>query len=423
MLHNRQPWSANVNPTTLDRIRKARTVLLLDHPFFGALIFRLTPVSAPSIPTMATDGKSLFYNPAFVEELPPDQLVGVLAHEVMHPALQHHTRRSNRAPGLWNEAADYAINPLVLKAGLALPKDTLDDYRYHNLSAEQIYNRLEEEASENSSTSGSSQSSGSASDSDTSSGSQSSLPDPGGNQVPQPPKTPGGFGQVLDAPNPEAPGQPLSNAQRTAAETEWRTAVHQATAVARMAGKMPAGVDRAFEQAAKATVDWRDRFKRAVSATIPNDYSWMRPNRRFIHAGLYLPGVCREGVGELVIAIDCSGSINERQLGQFAGEVNAMIEEHRPEKVHLLYFDTLIHRHDVYSCGEQVALMPVGGGGTEFAPVFEHIDQNGLNPHALVVLTDLYGPVPDSEPPYPVIWVCTSSQVAPFGETISVDAA
>jgi len=414
---------ATVKPTAIDRIRKARTVLLLDHAFFGALIFRLIPISAPSIPTMATDGKSLFYNPSFVDELPPDQLVGVLAHEVMHPALQHHTRRGNRDRERWNEAADYAINPLVLNAGMALPKDALSDRRFHNLSAEQIYNKLEEEASENSSNSSSPQSSGSSGGSDTSSGSQSSLPDPGGNQVPQPPATPGGFGQVLDAPNPEAPGQPLSDAQRTAAETEWRAAVHEAVAVARMAGKTLAGVDRALRQTAEAKVDWRDRFQRTFAATIPNDYSWMRPNRRFIHAGLYLPGISREGVGELVIAIDCSGSINERQLGQFAGEVNALIEEHRPEKVHLLYFDTLIHRHDVYSCGEQVALMPVGGGGTEFAPVFEHIDQNGLNPHARVVLTDLYGPVPDREPHYPVIWVSTSSQVAPFGETIPVDAA
>jgi len=89
--------------------------------------------------------------------------------------------------------------------------------------------------------------------------------------------------------------------------------------------------------------NWWGCFQRTFAATIPNDYSWMRPNRRLIHAGLYLPGISREGVGELVIAIDCSGSINERQLGQFAGEVNALIEEHRPEKVHLLYFDTLIH--------------------------------------------------------------------------------
>ena len=410
-------------PTAIDRIRKARAVLLLDHPFFGALIFRLTPVAAPNIPTMATDGKSLFYNPAFVNELPPDQLVGVLAHEVMHPALQHHTRRGNRDRERWNEAADYAINPLVLNAGMALPKDALSDSRFHNLSAEQIYNRLTEEESGNSSNSNSPQSSGSSSNSDTSSDSQSSLPTLMDNQVPQPPATPGGFGQVLDAPNPEAPGQPLSDAQRTTAEAEWRAAVHEAVAVARMAGKTPVGVDRALRQTAEAKVDWRDRFQRAFASTIPNDYSWMRPNRRLIHAGLYLPGISREGVGELVIAIDCSGSINERQLGQFAGEVNALIEEHRPEKVHLLYFDTLIHRHDVYLCSETVTLTPVGGGGTDFAPVFEHIEQQGLAPQALVLLTDLYGAFPEREPHYPVFWVCTSSQVAPFGETIPVDAA
>jgi predicted metal-dependent peptidase len=410
-------------PTAIDCIRKARAVLLLDHPFFGALIFRLTPVFAPSIPTMATDGKSLFYNPSFVDELPPDQLVGVLAHEVMHPALQHHTRRGNRDRKRWNEAADYAINPLVLNAGMALPKEALSDSRFHNLSAEQIYNRLTEEESRNSSNSSSPQSSGSSGNTATSSDSQTSLPDHMNNQVPQPPTTPGGFGQVLDAPNPEAPGQPLSDAQRTAAETEWRAAVHEAVAVACMAGKTPLGVDRALRQTAEAKVDWRDRFQRAFAATIPNDYSWMRPNRRLIHAGLYLPGISREGVGELVIAIDCSGSINERQLGQFAGEVNALIEEHRPEKVHLLYFDTLIHRHDVYSCGETVTLTPVGGGGTDFAPVFEHVEQQGLAPHALVFLTDLYGSLPEREPHYPVIWVSTSSQVAPFGETIPVDAA
>ena len=89
---------ATVKPTAIDRIRNARTVLLLDHAFFGALIFRLIPISAPSIPTMATDGKSLFYNPSFVDELPPDQLVGVLAHEVMHPARQTRPDDDPRKP-------------------------------------------------------------------------------------------------------------------------------------------------------------------------------------------------------------------------------------------------------------------------------------------------------------------------------------
>jgi predicted metal-dependent peptidase len=66
-------------------------------------------------------------------------------------------------------------------------------------------------------------------------------------------------------------------------------------------------VDRALRQTAEAKVDWRDRFQRAFAATIPNDYSWMRPNRRLIHAGLYLPGISREGVGELVTRIAQGG--------------------------------------------------------------------------------------------------------------------
>jgi len=129
-----------------ERIRKARTALLLDHPFFGSLLFRLKGEECRSIPTMATNGVFLRYNPAFVDTLNAATLAGVLAHEVMHPALQHHTRRSKRDPVRWNEACDYAINPLLLDAGLSLPDDVLVDPRFRGMSAEQIYNQREVEA-------------------------------------------------------------------------------------------------------------------------------------------------------------------------------------------------------------------------------------------------------------------------------------
>ena len=89
------------------RIQKARTALLLDHPFFGTLLFRLKGVECRSIPTMATDGVSLYYNPEFVDTLTTATLAGVLAHEVLHPALQHHLRRSKRDPHSehWRSAA------------------------------------------------------------------------------------------------------------------------------------------------------------------------------------------------------------------------------------------------------------------------------------------------------------------------------
>ena len=126
------------------RIQKSRTALLLDHPFFGALLFRLGASPSSSVATMATDGVSLFYNPEFVESLNAAELAGVLAHEVMHPALQHHTRRGDRNQARWNMACDYAINPMLIDAGLVLPKDVLLDRRFSGMSAERIYNLIEE---------------------------------------------------------------------------------------------------------------------------------------------------------------------------------------------------------------------------------------------------------------------------------------
>src|ERR1700757_2030945 len=136
-----------ITPTfsSVVRIQKARTALLLDLPFFGTLLFRLGARACSSIATMATDGVSLYFNPEFVETLSSAELIGTLAHEVMHPALQHHTRRAGRSPKRWNMACDYAINPMLRDAGLTLPKGVLDEAHFVDMTAEEIYNLLEVE--------------------------------------------------------------------------------------------------------------------------------------------------------------------------------------------------------------------------------------------------------------------------------------
>jgi predicted metal-dependent peptidase len=103
------------------KLSRARTQLLLNQPFFGTLSLRLKLVRMPSFPTMATDGRRLVYNPAFVEKLTPAELEGVLAHEVIHVALAHHCRRGERDATLWNRAADYAINPILISSSARFP--------------------------------------------------------------------------------------------------------------------------------------------------------------------------------------------------------------------------------------------------------------------------------------------------------------
>jgi len=381
------------------RIQKARTTLLLDHPFFGALLFRLGAKPSSSIATMATDGISLFYNPAFVETLNAAELSGVLAHEVMHPALQHHIRRSDRDHSRWNMACDYAINPILLDAGLTLPNDVLVDNRFRGMSAERIYNLIEEQKQED----------GSEESDQHGNGSRDSG-------EPSAPATPGGIGQVLDALEHEN-GEGKSVAEQARG---WQIAVEQAENVAKLAGKLPAGAQRTLEAAQAARVDWRELLRRAWSDTIPSDYRWMRPNRRHIWAGVYLPGVVCEGVGEVAIAVDCSGSVSARQLGLFEAEIRSILAGQRPSLIHVLYFDSEVHRVETYFADQPVTLSPVGGGGTSFVPCFEWLREHHIVPQTTVVLTDLCGTFPSEAPPYPVIWASTEDRRAPFGQVVSM---
>lgn len=392
------------------RIQKARTALVLHHPFFGALLFRLRDRPSIAVKTMATDGVSLLWNPDFVKTLTAATLAGTLTHEVMHPALHHHLRRSGRDPGRWNIACDYAINPLLIDAGLSLPEGVLIEDRFRGMSAEQIYNLLEPEEDPGPDSDDDQQVSISGDSNVSRAGNKSDDPSV--------PETDGGIGQVLDAPS-ESNESPTIEEQAR----EWEIAVRQAMTVANQAGKVPAGLDRTMEEVREATVNWRELLRRLCSETFVADYSWMRPNRRHLWNGLYLPGVVKDCVGEIVIAVDCSGSISGRQLRLFEAEAQSILEGQRPERVYVLYFDAIAQKVEIYEAGQPISLHPVGGGGTEFGPCFEWVEERGITPQTMVFLTDLDGSFPPSAPSYPVLWASTGHRQAPFGEVIPMQGA
>ena len=107
--------------------------------------------------------------------------------------------------------------------------------------------------------------------------------------------------------------------------------------------------------------------------------------------GLICPGITSEGVGEIAIAVDCSGSVSSRQLGLFEAEIRSILAGQRPQLVHVLYFDAAVQKVEVYQAGEPISLSPVGGGGTDFRPCFDWLDEQGIVPQTLVFLTDLAG--------------------------------
>lgn len=420
--------------TTGEKLTRARTRLVLDQPFFGTLSLRLKLVPGAS-PTMATDGTRIVYNPSFVDQLKPAELEGTLAHEVLHCALGHHCRRGNRDPRLWNEAADLAINPILIKNGFTLPAGALIDPAFTDLSAEEIYARLLQKRGQG--RTAPAQSGGQANGGGTrSNGPQSaqgsgiqdsSVPaacQPGANRTPEtaegtPDPTsmrPGGFGEVWEATDEQ--GHPASPAEKHRQEHEWNIAAEQAVRSAKACGHEPGGVERPLTESRQPQQDWRAILRDFIAAAAPSDYSWTPPNRRYVASGLYLPSVERRGLGDIVIVVDTSGSIGKRELEQFAAEISAISEEAHPEAIHVVYCDAAVQFAQEFRASEPIHLEPKGGGGTDFRPAFEWVEENHIEPGCIIYLTDLCCDSYPKAPEYPVLWVTESRRTAPFGETI-----
>ena len=112
---------------------------------------------------------------------------------------------------------------------------------------------------------------------------------------------------------------------------------------------------------------------------------------------MYMPSGISEQVGELVVAIDTSGSIGQRELSAFLTEVKEICDTVKPDGVRLMYWDTEVCRDEKYKVEELDTLVqstkPAGGGGTNVTCVTDYIRDNNINAQAAIVLTDgyLYG--------------------------------
>lgn len=366
-----------MNPKALQRMTRARTALVLDHPFFGALALRLRMREDESAPTAYTDGQTLGYNPAFIEKLTDAQVKGLVAHEVLHCANGHCWRRGDRDPRQWNIACDAAINHHVLAAGLELPPDGIPG---EDRAAEQIY------------------------------GARSTTPPPGGYGA-------GGFGEVRDGE--EGEGDGAEGAGNTA--DGWKIATIQAAQAAKAYGKLPACAARLLDEITNPPVDWRKLLADFVNRSARNDYDWTRANTRHLQRGFVLPTLRSNELPDIVIVADTSGSITPATLAMFAGAVSDVLSAY-PTTAHVLAVDAQVHSSTTYRSEDLPIEIPDfrGGGGTDFRPAFDHVEREELAPACLIYLTDLCGTFPDEPPAYPVIWCATEPGEAPWGETVHV---
>lgn len=363
------------------RLAKAKTALVLEHPFVGTIALNMPFILTREVPTAATNGKYVKFNPDFIAPLTDEELKFLVAHECFHPMLEHNYRRGERQGRRWNMAGDYVINKLLTdeKIGRMPKQGLLNDqiYQAGGGTSDGIYNILPEQDED------------------------------GGY---------GGNGDPFDNCE-DAPGSPAEKAQQQA---EMKVKVAQAAQAAKMMGQLSANMQRLVDEVLQPKVDWRDVLQRFLVKCKDDTRTFARFNRRFISQGLYLPSVTGEKMGEVCFAVDCSGSIDQHTINQFAAEIAKVKDDLCPERIHVLYFDSEVSHVESYGSDDTLDIKPHGGGGTDFAPVFAKIIELGIDPVAIVFLTDLCCSSFGDQPDAPVLWVSTDRGTAPFGEVVEM---
>ncbi len=361
------------------------------NTFFASLALQAKIEVSQAIPTAATDGDRIFVNPEFFAGMTLDEQSGVVLHEVLHAALLHVPRRGSRDPKTWNIAADIVVNGIITDEGLALPEGGIHDSVLKKFGVEEVYEKLLESAT------------------------QVEMAVVEIDLLDGPPQDAEGGGNGSNA---ESKGKRKLS---TAAASKWKSALEQAKILVESSGQghVPRGVARETEQLHTPQIDWRSYLWRFMVQS-PSDFGGF--DKRFISDGLYLEALESLQVN-CIVGVDSSGSINQRELTALASEVREITQSYPDINVTMYYADA-----DVYGPYELKADSPLpeprGGGGTDFRPFFDVVDNN-MKPREYTVaiyLTDGYGDFPRREPIVPTLWVVTPGGLAlekfPFGETI-----
>lgn len=389
-------------PNLERRISTSLLRLRIKSPFFATLAMFARFKASLDLPTAATDGRDVFYNPHFMGALSDEHFDGVMLHEVLHAALLHVPRRSRRDPEGWNIAADIVVNGLLIHNGFSLPEGHIRNLELEHFSVEEVYALLPRQE-------------------------QPSLvfadllEEPPEGEPKEEGRQSGKEGRKARAKRLESDS--MSEAQKAELEKHWKKAVQQAQAVARgsQKGSLPAGLERAFGLTHQPQLDWKSVLWRFLVRT-PSDFSGY--DRRHVGRGWYLENLEGESL-RVYICVDTSGSVDDGQIQLFLSEVQGILRAYPHLDAWLFYADAALY--GPHALGADSAIpAPQGGGGTDFRPFFEAI-AHLHEPHlggVCIYITDGFGDFPAEAPELPTLWVVSPGGLDiegfPFGEAVKL---
>ena len=363
----------------LDRIIVARVGLLLRHPFFGNMATRLQIKSADDwLGTAAVDGRNLYFNTQFFNAMSNKEIEFVIAHEILHCVFDHLGRRDDRNHQIYNIAADYIVNNLLVRDRIGdKPKlvDCFQDFKYEGWTSEEVYDDIFEEAKKN-----------------------------GEEFLKQ-------LGEMLDehidwegeggegsndgggADGKESKTRPTYSKEELKKIKDEIKENMISAAQTSGAGNVPGEIARMIKELTEPKMNWREILRQQIQSTIRNDYTFSRPSRKGQMTGAILPGMNFDETIDICIALDMSGSIGDDQARDFLSEIKGIMDEYKDYNIKLWCFDTKVYNEQDFSADGGDDLMDyeiMGGGGTDFMVNWEYMKYNDIQPKKFIMFTDGY---------------------------------
>lgn len=411
----------------LKRIDRAQLRVLFTVPFFAAGVARLKNRFDTCVDTACTDGSEIIWNPDWFDKLQDEVVPTVLCHEAAHCLLGHLWRAPTGCDwDRWNQATDHAVNNMLKEYGELVANKRLanpfpfpkpeEDYcmnpAYKGMAEEHIYSLIPP----NKSGSGGSPA-GQGKRGKGKAGSGQGPNAPAGSTAGK------GNGQANSAGRPKF-GEMMkpkgSTADQKKQKNDWDAALMQSIAASKGRGDIPGNLQRYVDELISPTVPWWEIVRNWLREQCSDDYNWMKPNQYFDDSNFILPSLDSEKIGPIVFATDTSGSIDQHLLAQFQSEKQTCLDDLKPSRLVDICCDTRITQEKEYRVGDRIDAKAPGGGGTDFRPVFDRMEELPESPRCVVYLTDLQGVFPDKHPDYQVLWVVWGGAdlKAPFGDVV-----
>lgn len=420
------------------RIKKGH-ITLMKHPatalYGGVMLMGSTEVTEGKY-TAYTDGENKKYSRSFVSTIKDDaKLRGLILHENLHVALKHILLgkamfKENRK--LANMAADFVVNDIIVNIDgkiptgeklVDLPDGGLYHPMFHNWSMREVYDYLKQNCKDGGG-GGKGQGNDPSPHGNGDKGDNDEDEDGSGGSLEVKVGDDTFNSDTLDEHDFEADLDP--DKAKEMSEKVERALREGGMLAGRLGGQVP----RCITELLEPKIDWRDVLREFVTSAMrgKDELTWRRLSKRHMANDLYLPSVENETVGEMVVAIDTSGSIGGRELNEFASELASICEMVNPERVRVLWWDTSVHGEQIFEDnyqGIEHLLKPKGGGGTRVSCVSEWLEKNPkVNAECVIVFTDGYleSDIKWSVPK-PTLWLVTSNKDfhPPAGKKITME--